>query len=300
MMDLVHVRSFVEVALRGTVVAAAAARGYSPPAVSQHLAKLETELASSLFERSEGKLRLTAAGDAFLPLALDLLDLERRAREAAGRPMERPRLTIAGFASAIATLVLPKVKDLDASFVLEIVEAEDAEALRDLALGAVDVVLTQHYEGVVADCDHRFRYTPLVTDPLRLVIPRNRPLSTRLKDLGGARWLFNGRGTRCTDAALRLLAAAGLHPPTAGSIGDNSTLLALVAAGQGVAIVPELVITESQRRVRVADQDLGSFRTIFAVTRSSAAAPVIELIARLAGPDGPAPPSRQPSRSAIR
>lgn len=283
MMDLVHVRSFAEVALRGTIVAAAAARGYTPPAVSQHVAKLEAEVGTPLFARRDGKLHLNAAGTALLPLALDLLDLERRARDAALQPDGRPQLTIAGFASAIATLVLPKVKLLNQSFVLDIVEAEDDEALRELSLGSVDVVLTQQYEGFAADRDQRFGYTALVTDPLRLVIPRSRPLSTRLEDLGAERWLFNGRGTRCTQAAVRLLEAAGLHPPTSGTITDNSTLLALVASGQGVAIVPELVITESRHRVRVADQQLGTFRTIFAVTRASTTTAVDALVDHLAG-----------------
>ncbi len=41
MLDLVQVRSFAEVAMRGTVAAAAHACGYTAPAVSQHVAKLE-------------------------------------------------------------------------------------------------------------------------------------------------------------------------------------------------------------------------------------------------------------------
>ena len=281
MMDLVHVRSFAEVALRGTVVAAANTLGYTPPAVSQHLAKLEAELGSSLFDRSDGTLRLSPGGSAFVSYALDLLDLERRARDAAHRPAGRPRLVVAGFASAIATLVLPKVKQLNRSLELDIVEAEDDVALRELALGYVDVVLTQEYDGLPVERDSRFEYTALLTDPLRLVIPPDRPPSTRLADLGQARWLFNGRGTRCTQAANRLLAAAGLAPPTSGTIADNATLLALVAAGQGVAIVPELVISESRRRVRVADQELGTSRTILAVTRADAGAATAGLITEL-------------------
>lgn len=281
MMDLVHVRSFAEVALRGTVVAAADSLGYTPPAVSQHLAKLESELAAALFDRSDGRVRLAAGGESLLPYALDLLDLERRARDAAQRPTGRQRLVIAGFASAISTLVLPKVKLLDRTVQLDIVEAEDDAALRELALGYVDVVLTQEYAGLPVERDRRFEYTALVTDPLRLVLPPGRPASTRLADLGDARWLFNGRGTRCTQAAVRLLAAAGFAPPTGGTITDNSTLLALVAAGQGVAIVPELVIAESRRKVRVADQDLGASRSILAVVRTGRGRLIDGLIAEL-------------------
>ncbi len=52
MMDLVQLRSLVEVAERGTVAAAATAQGYTAPAVSQHLAKLEAEMQS---QASDGR-----------------------------------------------------------------------------------------------------------------------------------------------------------------------------------------------------------------------------------------------------
>ena len=273
-----HVRSFAEVALRGTVVAAATAIGYTPPAVSQHVAKLEAAMGADLFHRRDGRLRMTDAGTALLPIALDLLDLERRATGAAVPASGRAHLVVAGFASAIATLVLPRLATLDRRFELDIIEAEDDHALRELSLGHVDVVLVQEYDGFAIDRDARFVHTPLTRDALRLVIPPDRPTSTRLEDLGDVRWIFNGTGTRCTQAATRLLTAAGLRPPTGGTVTDNSTLLALVAAGQGVAIVPELVIAEHHRTVRVADQDLRSSRTILAVTRSSPGPTTTQLV----------------------
>ena len=282
MMDLVQLRSFAEVALRGTVAAAAEARGYTPPAVSQHIGKLEADLGATLFERAGGRLRLSVAGTALLPFALQLFDLEERGRAAATQPADRPRVTVAGFASAIATLVVPVLAELTEHLVLHVVEAEDDAAIRELSLGHVDVVLTQEYQGLVEERDARFRYTPLVTDRLRLVLPAGWPASTRLHELGTAHWLFNGPATRCTRAARQLIAAAGLSPNSSGSITDNHTLVALVAAGHGVAIVPELVIGEHRAGVTVADQDLGISRTILAVARTAAAERASALISRLA------------------
>ena len=282
MMDLVQARSFAQVALRGTVAAAAAALDYTPPAVSQHIGKLEAELGAALFERGGGRLRPTVAGSALLPLVLEMLDLEERSRAAATRPGDRPRVTVAGFASAVATLVVPALAELTEHMALHIVEAEDDAALRELSLGHVDVVLTQEYEGVAEDRDARFHYTPLVTDRLRLVLPADRSATTRLEELGTASWLFNGPGTRCTRAAMRLIAAAGLHPTSSGSITDNDTLVALVAAGHGVAILPELVLGGHRAGITVADQDLGIGRTILAVTRTAAGERAAALITRLA------------------
>ncbi len=54
MLDFTQLRSFLEVAERGTVAAASAALGYTPPAVSQHVAKLERRLDVVLFERAGG------------------------------------------------------------------------------------------------------------------------------------------------------------------------------------------------------------------------------------------------------
>lgn len=267
MHDLVHVRSFAETALRGTVAAAADATGYTPPAVSQHLAKLEATLGVALFDRAGNRLHLTAAGEALLPLALDLLDRAQRARDAVRVPAGLPQLTVAGVASAIATIVLPRLDRLRAIAELDLVDAEDDDALRELRLGHVDVVLTQEYAGVPAPRDPALHHVEVASDRLRLVLPPDLPATTRLADIGGRRWLSNGIGTRCTLAAARRLAADGIDPPSSGTIVDNATLLALVAAGHGVAIVPELVIG-GRTDVTVARQDLGISRTILAVTRT--------------------------------
>jgi DNA-binding transcriptional LysR family regulator len=270
MLDLLQVRSFAEVALRGTVAAAANACGYTAPAVSQHVAKLEVELGIDLFERTAGRLRLSAAGEAFLPTALELLRLESQGRDAAHRPPGRPAVTLAGFASAIATLVVPRLASIRDEVALHIVEAEDDAAMRDLQLGRVDVVLTQEYDGVPSRRDDHLHYRPLVTDRLRLVLPSGRSRTARLADLAHDEWLFNGEGTRCTLAARQLLAAAGLDPPASAVVADNETLLALVAAEHGATILPELVIGAERPGITVAAQDLGASRTILAVSRTGA------------------------------
>jgi DNA-binding transcriptional ArsR family regulator len=59
MIDLVRLRSFAHVCEAGTVAAAAAGLGYSPPAVSQHVARLERDLGVALFDRVGGRLRPT-------------------------------------------------------------------------------------------------------------------------------------------------------------------------------------------------------------------------------------------------
>ncbi len=287
MMDLVHLKSFVEVAERGTIAAAAAAQGYTPPAVSQHIAKLESSLGAPLFDRVGGRLALTPAGAALVPIAFEMLDLDARGRATVHDPGAVPLVAIAGFASAISTVVIPCLDRLRAHATIEITEAEDTEALRDLGLGAVDVVLTQEYEGALAERNRRYTYSPLVRDRLVLVLPPGRSATTTIGQLGDAPWLLNGRATRCAQATMRILDVAGITPRVVGMVADNATLLALVAAGQGVTVVPARVLDDATSMCTIAEEDLGMSRTIYAVTRTAAThslAPLLEVLGQIPGP----------------
>ena len=176
------------------------ALGYTAPAVSQHVAKLEAELGTQLFDRVRGRVVLTAAGAALVPIALAMLDLDAFGRATVTRPGNVPHVVIAGFASAISTVLVPHLDGLRNHATFEITEAEDTEALRDLGLGAVDIVLTQEYDGLTAERNRRFTFTPLVTDRLTLVLPPDMASSTTIEELADAPWLLNGQATRCALA----------------------------------------------------------------------------------------------------
>ncbi len=300
MMDLIQLRSFAEVAERGTIAAAAAAQGYTAPAVSQHVAKLELALGAQLFDRVGGRLSLTAAGDSLLPIAADMLDLEARGRAAVTGPHHVPTVVFAGFASAISTVLVPQLARLRTLATIEISEAEDTEALRDLGLGAVDVVLTQEYDGPPTERSRRFTFTALVSDRLTLVLPPDMPSSTTIADLADASWLLNGRSTRCALATERLLAGAGIAPRVVGTVADNAALLSLVAAGQGVTVVPARVLDDGPRNVTLAAEDLGVTRTIYAVTRTAATPPLLPLLDLLVAVTRPAAKAGGSTGSAVR
>jgi len=285
MLDLLCLRSFVHVCERGTIAAAAADLGYTAPAVSQHVAKLERDVGVAVFDRVGGRLRPSAAGGQLLALARSMLDLEERCRRIATTTVpERAAVVIAAFASAVSALVVPALPAL-AGRAITVRGAEDEEALRLLRLGLADVALVQRYDHATSVEDPRLAIREITRDRLRLVLPPDRPPSTRLADLDGSPWLLNGDQTQCSSSVLALLAAAGVAPQVRGSLDDNHALLALVAAGHGVCIVPELVLTEVGRHVAitVARQRLGATRAILAVTRRSgdpAHAAVVAALAR--------------------
>jgi DNA-binding transcriptional LysR family regulator len=269
--DLSQLRSFVEVAERGTVASAADALGYTGPAVSLQLAKLEAQLGGKLFDRVGGRLRLNHHGEGLLPLARQILDLAEKAGGITTGGDPARHLVVAGFASGLAALAEPLHTYAERTpHSIEVREAEDRVALRDLGLGHVDVALTQEYDPIPAARNDRYRYTPIGADRLRLVVPGRHPPSVTVREFGAAPWLVNGEGTQC-EAAVRLVHdRETVSPPIAGVVGDNHALLALVAAGHGVTAVPGLMLASTPPGLTVAEVDLGVTRTIHAVTRISA------------------------------
>ena len=271
--DTARLRAFLQVAERGTVAAAAIKLGYTAPAVSQQITKLEHQLGAGLFDRVGGRLRLTTSGENLLPIARQVLELTTQAEQSARSDDQRRHVAIAGFASSIKTLVLPVLATRAArNMTFEIHEAEDEMALRDLRLGHVDIAIIQEYDGAPINRSTRLTYTPLLSDRLRLLAPPGFPPSVKLVELADFGWLVNGAGTRCEEATQQVLTAAGITPRITGRIADNATLLALVAAGHGATIAPELVIAGRRAGLTVARADLKTRRTILGVTRMASTA----------------------------
>jgi DNA-binding transcriptional LysR family regulator len=269
MIDLVRLRSFAHVCEAGTVAAAAAGLGYSPPAVSQHVARLERDLGVTLFDRVGGRLRPTGHGVALQALAARLLDLADQCEQLdlpAGGPVE---MTVAGCASAIAELVAPRLASLP-DHAVTVRGVDDDRALRDLRLGHAEVAIVQRYDDRLAvEDDPRFRCANLLEEPLRLVLPPGSSPATTLADLTHPRWLLNGDDTACTRSVLRLLARSGIEPTVTGTFEDNHALLKLVAEGHGRCVVPDLVLRSAAPHLDLvaARRPVEATRTILAVTR---------------------------------
>lgn len=269
-MDLnpVRARCFLEVVERGTVAAAARALGYTAPAVSQQVAKLERSLGVPLFDRVSGRLRPTPAGAALVPhvyAVLDALESGADSARTAART-SRQAVRVAAFPSALVHLVAP-VAGAGAVPVGRVVEAEDDAALRDLSLGHVDVAVVQEHSHQRYERDPRFQHHRLLRDPLDLLVPPGTPPPARLADTGDLPWVVSGAGSPCrvsTDQAWR---AAGISPRVAAEAYELASLAGLVACGVGVALLPRMGLPDDLRGARVAPGASPVVRTLFAVTR---------------------------------
>jgi DNA-binding transcriptional LysR family regulator len=145
-----RLRVLVAVAQHGSVTAAARALNYAQPSVSHHLARLEAETGATLTQRSGRGIRLTDAGRLLAGRAEEILGrLDAAERELAAHVEQRQeRIRLAGFASALATIVPAALSRLAAGHPgidLLLTEAEEPEAMRMLWAGQVDVALVARH-----------------------------------------------------------------------------------------------------------------------------------------------------------
>src|SRR5512144_3033770 len=144
MLDLKLLATFRDVAVRGSFSEAAVALGYTQPAVSQHVGRLERELGTRLLDRESRAVRPTPAGDVLLRHAAALLDGARRAEEEvrALAGAGRPRVRLGAFQSAASGLLPEVARELRQTPVeLDLRVIEHDPGLDDLRAGRLDVVL---------------------------------------------------------------------------------------------------------------------------------------------------------------
>ncbi|WP_433789462.1 LysR family transcriptional regulator [Actinoplanes sp. CA-252034] len=255
MLDVRRLRLLCDLARLGTIAAVATAHTYTPSAVSQQLSALEREAGLPLLERTGRRVALTAAGRLLVQHAETVLAaLEQTgAALAAARAGLSGELRIGAFPSAIRTLLTPALitlADRHAALDLQLTELDPAEvpaALRDRRL---DVGLLQDYDVVPLETGPGLESVPLLDETVHLAVAAESGVSG-LSDVSGAGWILASPGTLCHTATLRLCETAGFTPRARHRVDDFDTVLALVAAGQGVALVPQLATDRLPPGVRL-------------------------------------------------
>jgi DNA-binding transcriptional LysR family regulator len=251
MLDVHRLRLLRELDRRGTIAAVAQALAYTPSAVSQQLAALEREAGVPLLERSGRRVVLTAAGIDLARRANDVLALleQAAAAVAAGRDGLTGRLRVGAFPSAMRTMLPRALVTLGREHPgLELTVSElDPSAVPDaLRSGALDIGLTQEYDYLPARPDPALDQELLLAETIYLAVPSSSAHTCLGGDAGqlaeyrGASWIAGTPGTLCYLMTIRACEAAGFTPRVRHHADDFGTVLALVAGGQGVALVPTL------------------------------------------------------------
>jgi len=286
MLNLPRLRILHEVAHRGSISAAAEALSYTQSAVSQQVAALEAETGLALLERHPRGVTLTAAGQALVGHADGILTRLEAAEEAmaAIAGLRGGRLRMASFPSAGATLMpraIAAFRGAHPDVELSLAEGEPEEIAPRLRAGELDLALLFEFEGDTL-LDERMTQAELLGDPMFLALPRAHRLAARerlrLEDLAGEAWVQTSQQSPCARHVVRRCHAAGFEPRVAFESDDYQTVQGLVAAGVGVALIPQMALAAPR-----ADIAIRSLSPAPPVRRVIAAAPPSSRLVPAAG-----------------
>lgn len=250
MTTLRQLRYLVALAEHGHFGRAAASCHVTQPALSMQIRDLEAELDLTLVERSHGGASLTEDGEELAERARALTagvkDLEDFARERKG---QQARRLILGVIPSIAPYLLPRIlPELQAvlpGLDLKVRETQTATLMAELALGDLDAVIAAL--PLVGD---GIETQALFSDPFLLAAPADDPV--RVQDpraLPADRLLLLEEGHCLRDQALGVCAISDLSAFGATSL---TTLLHLVAHGQGITLLPKMAADDlSDERISV-------------------------------------------------
>jgi DNA-binding transcriptional LysR family regulator len=239
MLDVRKLRLLRELAHRGTIAAVADALAYTPSAVSQQLTALEREAGVPLLERTGRRVVLTSAARGLVAHTETILAVLEQAAAELARTELTGTLRIGAFPTAVRTILSPALVALSRDhpgLELTVTELDPATVPAALRAATLDVALVQEYDYVPAEPDPALDTEPLLEETVYLAALTGEPLEARRH----ASWIAGTPGTLCHTMTVRACQAAGFTPRIRHHADDFGTVLALVAAGQGVAFVPEL------------------------------------------------------------
>jgi DNA-binding transcriptional LysR family regulator len=275
MFELRRLRLLHELALRGTLAAVADALSYSPSTISQQLALLEKEAGVTLLEPEGRRVRLTEHGRILAAHAARALDLDERARgelESLHPGLAPVRVAVMQTAAlAIVPAALALLAARAPQLRVELVEMPPELGLFELTARGVDLVIAEQYPGHTrAHADGLDRET-LGIDPIRIAVGRADPARS-LGDLRERPWVMEPAGTAARLWAVQQCRAAGYEPDVRYELADLSAHARLVAAGQAVAVLPDLLWEGTRPPVTLLDLPGRPTREIFSAQRTASQA----------------------------
>ena len=258
-MELHQLRYFCAVASTGSFTRAAESAHVAQPSLSQQIRKLEDELGVKLIDRLGRETRLTTAGKRFLPRAQAILkqvvDAKREVEETCGALKGDVTL---GVIPTIAPYFLPSrlarfsVSHTDVR--VRVIEEMTPTLIELLHAGSIDLALLALPVG-----GREFTAHEIGREPLFAVLPEAHPLaparSVSLADIDCEQFLLLKEGHCFRDTVISACKRARVGCNVVFESGQFATILALVAAGVGVSVVPAMAVQPAAgcRFVRVQD-----------------------------------------------
>lgn len=251
--DVHTLRVVRAIADAGSLTAAAEQLGYSQPALSQQMRRLEQRLGVPVVERVGRRLRLTEAGRILAKHAPAVTTaLDAAAGELAElRGLRAATVRVAGFPSASPTVIPRLIARLAATapgITLTYVEAEPPEAVEAVREDHCDIALTFSYPGDRDDphgaSARGLSVAEVGSDELLLVLPvghkRAGDERPSLSAFADENWIAGC--PRCRGHLLEVCERAGFTPRIGFETDNIAAVESLVAHGTGVATLPRLAV----------------------------------------------------------
>ena len=254
---------FLCVVEKGGLTAAASEMGCTQSNITHILKSMEEEFGFALLSRGRAGASLTPEGRALLSYIKELAGAEKRLRAAAEeiRRLGAGEIRLGAFTS-VSVNWLPGIigayreKNPGVTFRLSGGDYQDIDTL--LSEGALDVAFVTRDR--VGGC----RLTPLCPDPIMAVLPKDHPLaagdSVKAEDLRSENIICLPE--RSDDDSRIVFERAGFAPNIRFTTGDDYAIIAMVAGGLGIGVMPRLLLTGRGDNVRILPIEPPASRTI--------------------------------------
>lgn len=246
-MELKQLASLVAIAEHGSLSRAAVALNLAQPSLSRQMALLEASVGQRLFERHGRGVAPTAAGQALLVHARDMLAHARRARDELAELSANPsgRVTV-GLPPRVALgLSAPLVRGFRQRFpraTITVLEGLSLALREQLIAGRLDMALLFDPQPTTA-----LRFEPLMRERLLLVAPPGSRLPPRvaLAALPSYPMVLPSAPNAIRGLIDQVLRPRGLVLDVLAEVGAVHTVLALVAQGLGATLLPESALADA-------------------------------------------------------
>jgi LysR family transcriptional activator of glutamate synthase operon len=231
------------VAETGHVTDAASVIGTNQPTLSRTIARVERELGVQIFLRTSQGVTVTPTGELVLVACRDLVATQERLRSDLARVLDPERGVVRlAFLDSMATSLVPRIlrgfHAVSPRTRVELRQEAAHDILADLESAAVDLAITSK-----RPADDRYAWHTVQEERLVLVVPPTHRWAGRVRiDLGDTRdeeFITAPPGFAYRADTDALLQDAGVTPTISFESQDLATIEGLVAAGLGIAILPE-------------------------------------------------------------
>lgn len=245
-MELYQLEYFLEAARQRSFTRASERLHLAQAALSEQMRKLETELGTPLFHRGRRETVLTPAGETLRIHAEELVDRAKAAHQAVKDfiGLRGGRLSIGAIPSVSACLLPASIatfRKRHPLVELSLHEGTSEEVARWVESGRVEVGIVQH-----PTMNGSFEESLLFTEPFLLLLPKGHAAANQrslsLSKFAHESFVFY-KG-RAHDTAITACRAAGFEPRIACESSELDTVRSLVAAGLGVALLPQLAVRQ--------------------------------------------------------